>query len=226
MNLNIVKNDILNHPIMQRLAVRLIWRGLDAEGTAITTLRPTAEGDFWNSDGDDVDLALVHQVDLAHTANVAAEDRDAWVQHMKDFEVTPLFPQVTRPVRALGDDQKSAARLDDREGWLMTTFKLRSVAKKAGYERGPIEDGGGFVRYRKEFRGANIWADLNFTGSYVPEEDIPAAITHMEFTRIGTNRPIPLGKVPPLLLSEVWNDMHQMANAGAFAEDWQAQGLY
>ena len=107
----------------------------------------------------------------------------------------------------------------------MTTFKLRAAAKKAGYDRGPIEDGGGFTRYRKEFRRAGLWADLFFTGSYVGEEDIPAAVTHMSFTKIGGNRAIPLGKVPPLLLSEVWNDLHQIASAGAYDEDWQAKAF-
>ncbi len=78
----------------------------------------------------------------------------------------------------------------------MTTFKQRTAAKKAGYDRA---DGGGFDACRKEFRSAQIWADLYFTGSYVSEEGIPAAIKHMQFTQL---------------------------NDGAFDEDWESKGLY
>lgn len=221
------QTDILGHPVMQRLAVRLIWRGLDEAGALVSTLRPTPEGDFWNAEGDDVDLSAIQKIDLAHTANLDEKTREAWLQHLKDFEVALLFAQVSRPVRALSEEQKTSMHLEDRKGWMMTTFKLRSAAKKAGYERGSVEDGGGFSHYRKEFRRAGVWADLHFTGSYAGgEEDIPAAITHMQFTQIASGHAMLLGNVPSLLLSEVWNDLHEIAKVGAFDEDWESKGLY
>ncbi|MEO1307622.1 MAG: DUF4132 domain-containing protein, partial [Pseudomonadota bacterium] len=221
--------DIIAHPLLFRLAARLVWRGLDADGACLLSLRPTLEGDMLDAQGDDADMSKVSQIDLAHTANLEEAERDAWLDHLKDFEVKALFPQVSRPVRKLTDTQQLVTKLDDRAGWMMTTFKLRSAAGKAGYERGPIGDGGGFSSYRKEFRSAGIWADLHFTGSYVGEEDFPAAISHMEFSRIvpdGYGRPLPLSKVPQLLLSEVWNDMHEIAKSGAYDEEWRAKGLY
>ncbi len=223
------QDDLTHHPIMQRLIERVIWRGLDANGDLITGLRLTPEGEVLDAAGDDVDMAGIAKIDVAHTANLPDEDRQAWLDHLKDFEVKPLFAQVSRPVRALTDVQKNDTRLTDREGWMMTTFKLRAAAKKAGYDRAPIGDGGGFDAYRKEFRGAQIWADLYFTGSYVSEEDIPAAIKHMQFTQMndsGVSRALTLAKVPPLLLSEVWNDLHEIAKSGAFDADWESKGLY
>lgn len=223
------QDDLTHHPIMQRLIERVIWRGLDASGELITGLRLTPEGEVLNAAGDDVDMAVISTIDVAHTANLPEADRQAWLDHLRDFEVKPLFAQVSRPVRALTDAQKNDTRLTDREGWMMTTFKLRTAAKKAGYDRAPIGDGGGFDAYRKEFRGAQIWADLYFTGSYVSEEDIPAAIKHMQFTQMndrGASRALTLAKVPALLLSEVWNDLHEIAKSGAFDDDWQSKGLY
>ncbi|MEP2139224.1 MAG: hypothetical protein ABJI41_06925, partial [Erythrobacter sp.] len=102
--------------------------------------------------------------------------------------------------------------------------------KKAGYERGPIEDSGGYYIYRKEFRKAGLWADLRFTGSYVAaEEDHDIAIEHVQFSQInsqGFGRATALGKVPPLLLSEVWNDMHEIAKSGAFDPEWKTKSYY
>lgn len=221
------QNDLTRHPILNRLIERLIWRGLDKNGAPVATLRLTPEGELLNADGDEVDLKGIVKLDLAHTAHLAEADCAAWRQHLKDFEVTPLFEQVSRPVRTLDEEQKRGYRLDDREGWLMTTFKLRSAAKKLGYERGVIEDGGGFSTYRKEFRSAQIWADLKFTGSYVGEEDVDAALEYMQFSDIAVNgRVLTLGKVPPLLLSEVWNDLHEIAKVGAYDPDWRKKGLY
>lgn len=222
------QDDLGTHPIMQRLIERVIWRGLDAEGTLVTTFRPTSEGEFLNADGDDVDLTTIERVDLAHTANLEEADRDAWLTHLKDFEVAPLFPQVSRPVRTLSEDQEKSARLDDREGWMMTTFRLRGAAKKAGYDRGPAEDGGSFSTYKKEFRGAGLTAYLHFSGSYAGgEEDVACALHHMAFTTGDQYRgAVRLSKVPPLLLSEVWNDMHEIAKVGAYDEDWQKKTYY
>ncbi len=223
------QDDLIHHPIMQRLIERVIWRGLDADGDFVTGLRLTPEGEVLNAAGDDVDMASISKIDIAHTANLPQEHQQAWLDHLKDFEVKPLFAQVSRPVRVLTDAQRNGTQLTDRQGWMMTTFKLRAAAKKVGYDRAPVGDGGGFDAYRKEFRGAQIWADLYFTGSYVSEDDIPAAIKYMQFSQIndgGTARALTLGKVPALLLSEVWNDLHEIAKSGAFDADWESKGLY
>ena len=224
------RDDLTTHPILKRLLERIIWRGLDESGAHVTTLRPTPEGEYLDAMGDEVDLGAIAQIDIAHTANLSEQAVSDWRQHLKDFEVAPLFNQLSRPVQSLPDAQKMKTELDDRKGWVTTNYKLRSAAKKAGYERGPIEDSGGYYIYRKEFRKAGLWADLRFTGSYVAaEEDHDIAIEHMQFSQItsqGFGRATALGRVPPLLLSEVWNDMHDIAKSGAFDPEWKTKGYY
>ncbi len=224
------QNDLTTHPILKRLIERVIWRGLDESGEVVATFRLTPEGEFLNADGDDVELSSILQVDLAHTANLLREDCASWQRHLRDFEVKALFPQVSRPVRKLEEGQVKQTRIDDREGWMTSTFKLRTAAKKAGYERGPIEDAGGFRVYRKEFRSAGIWADLHFTGSSVPEDDFATAVEYVQFSLIGANGfgggVLQLGQVPKLLLSEVWNDLHEIAKTGAFDADWRKKSYF
>jgi len=106
----------------------------------------------------------------------------------------------------------------------MEALKLRSATTKMGYDRGSIEDGAGFSEYTKSFRSAGIIATLHFTGSYVPEDNIPVAITYMTFDK--GHRSLKLREVPPLLLSECWNDMHDIAKSGVFDPEWQKKGLY
>lgn len=221
------QDDLTSHPIMQRLTQRIIWRGLDQDGGLVTTFRPTPEGDVLNANGDDVDLGTIAQIDIAHTANIDADLRAAWLQHFRDFEVTALFEQITRPLQTLSKDQQTLTKLEDRKGWVTTTFKLRAAAKKLGYDRGPILDAGWFDCYRKEFRSLGLWADLHFTGSNGGgEEDIPAALHHMQLTPIDSHSGQQLGKAPSILLSEVWNDMHDIAAVAAFDADWEKKTAY
>ena len=167
-------------------------------------------------------------VDIAHTTTVDEATRAAWIEHLDDFEVALLFPQITRPVITLSDAQKKLTAIEDRKGWLMDTFTLRGKATKAGFDRGEVVDGGGFYDYVKAFRTAGIVVSLEFTGSYVPEENIPAAVVQMIFYKNGRGRRsgLQLSQVPPMVLSEAWNDLHEIASAGAFDADWESKGLY
>jgi hypothetical protein len=223
------REDLLAHPIVGRLAERLIWRGLDAEGEAIALFRPTPEGEMVAASGDPADLAGVNTVDLAHSALMSPEERAAWAAHLADFEVPALVNQIGRPLLAPGDGEGARSRVSERKGWLMENFKLRGAATKLGYERGPAEDGGSFAFYRKAFHALGLQAQISFTGSYVPEENIAVALIDLVFLE-GTGhsygaREIPLAKVPALILSECWNDYREIAANGAFDEGWREKGL-
>lgn len=221
--------DIAGHPILSRLVERVVWRGLDADGDVAVLFRPTPEGDRLTADGDDADLGAVTAVDIAHTATVTEDVRQAWMQHLADFEVQPLFAQISRPMQALDAAQAKATAITDRQGWLTDAFKLRAAAEKAGFERGPVEDGAGFYIYLKTFRNAGIRAELHFSGSYLPEEAIPVAIRDMQFFKAGRRArggAMPLAEVPGMVLSEAWNDLHDIASVGAFDADWQKKGLH
>lgn len=220
--------DLVGHPIMARLIERVIWRGLKEDGTVATLFRPTPEGDRLTADGDDADLSDVTHIDIAHTATVDEETRQAWLAHMDDFEVAPLFAQLSRPMRRLDQKEAKHTAIEDCKGWLTEAFKLRTATTKAGFERGPIEDGAGFYLYVKDFRNAGVRAELHFTGSYIPEENIPVAIVDLQFFKIGQKRiqSLQLGQVPAMVLSEAWNDLHEIAGVGAFDPEWEKKGFY
>ena len=226
------ETDIVGHPIMVRLIERVIWRALAEDDSVVAVFRPTPEGDRLTADGDDADLSRATTIDIAHTTTVDENVRKAWLSHMEDFEVTPLFAQLSRPMRVLDNKEAKLTTIEDRKGWLTEAFKLRSATGKAGFERGPVEDGAGFDIYVKTFRNAGVRAELNFTGSYLPEENIPVSIIGLRFfnakQELDSWRPTPLelSSVPPMVLFEAWNDLHEIASVGAFDENWQKKGLY
>ncbi len=222
------QRDFRDHPVMRRLTERVVWEGLDADGQPLGTFRPTAEGEFTDPEDNAVDPETFAILRLAHGATLPRDTATAWDQHFTDYEVKPLFTQFGRKLIDLPEDKHDSAEIDDRKGWLSDTFTIRGHATKLGWERGQPMDGGGFDDYRKPFRSAGIVAVVNFTGSYVPEENLPAALTTLSFETDGRRmgQKIKLKDVPPVLLSECWNDYHAMAAKAAFDPDWRKKGLY
>ncbi len=215
---------LLEHPIVGRLVQRLVWLGLDAQGEIVASFRPLEDLSLTDSSDNAVDPASFATVQLAHRSLFTAEQSEAWKQHLADYKVEPLFNQLDRPVltSSVGNS------IDDRAGHIIEAFKLRSAAQKLGYERAQAEDGGWFTQYIKPFAGVAINAVIEFTGSPLPEENRAVALVAAKFVRARKGQrssyglQLALNEVPPVLLSEVWNDLHQIAAAGSgFAADWR-----
>jgi hypothetical protein len=214
-----------DHPVMRKLVERVVWTGLDADGNPSGSFRPTAEGDFSDQADSPVDVRTFSSVRLAHGALMNTEHGKVWDHHLKDYEVQPLFAQFGRTLMRIAPEQAKQTEITDRKGWLTDAFIIRGAAGKLGYERGPPLDGGFFNEYRKPFGSAGLDAVIEFTGNSLPEENVPAAIVSLKFERhMGPGRAgsaMRLGDVPPVLLSECWNDYHAFAAKGAFDKDWE-----
>ncbi len=217
--------DFRNHPVMGRLTERVIWLGSDVEGNILGAFRPTAEEDYLDSDDTEVDLQSFDSIRLAHGALMPSEQAGAWGRHLSDYEVKPLFTQFGRPLLTLEGEQGKESRIDDRKGWVTDTFTMRGAAARLGYERGEAMDGGYFNEYTKSFRSAGLCAVIEFSGNCLPEENVAAAAIHLEFAKmLGNNRrsrAVPLAEVPPVLLSECWNDYRALVAKGAYDPEWE-----
>ncbi|SMX27349.1 hypothetical protein TRP8649_01453 [Pelagimonas phthalicica] len=217
--------DFRQHPLMGRLTERVIWLGEDAQGQVVSAFRPTAEGDYVDADDNEVDPLQFSAIRLAHGALLSETEAQAWESHLADYEVKPLFAQFGRPLLALEGEMGKATQIEDRKGWVTDTFSFRGASSKLGYERGEALDGGYFNEYVKTFRSAGLCAVIEFSGNCLPEENVAAAQISLEFVKLlGNNRrgrAMPLSDVPPVLLSECWNDYRDMVAKGAFDPDWE-----
>jgi hypothetical protein len=74
-----------------------------------------------------------------------------------------------------------------------------------------------------------IEAVLEFTGNGLPEQNRTVALTTLHFERVAAEgepanpgAKMALGEMPPVLLSECWNDIRQIAAEGSgFDPDWE-----
>jgi HEAT repeat protein len=214
---------LFRHPIVGRLCERLVFAGLDAGGTLLETFRPLGDGSLTNTADEELDLASFRTVRIAHRVLLPEEQVAAWQQHLVDYEVTPLFEQLSRGVLRLDPAQADATAIKEREGYMLDTFALRAAAAKLGYQHGPAEDGAWFTTYRKPFTAAGLTAIIDFTGSALTQTNVPCALLGLRFLGEGEHAGgLSLSAVPPVLLSETWNDLRQIAALGSgFDAEWQ-----
>lgn len=218
---------LLQHPIVGRLLRRLVWIGYDAQGARTTLFRPLDDGSLSDVQDRTVALASLAQVQIAHASLLDATDAAAWRTHLADYEVASPFTQLDPDLPRLADNDRTATAIEDRKGWMIETFKLRGTATKLGFMRGGAEDGGVFMTYERRYNSAGLVAVIDFTGSPMPEQNIPAALQNLRFIRLqrGTSwygEGIELKDVPPVLLAESWKTLHRIADAGTgFDTDWE-----
>ncbi len=206
---------LLEHPLLAQLVSRLVW--LENPGAGQRAFRPTEDGSLIDADDETIELAPDARIGLAHRVTVTDEVAAAWKGHLADYEVTPLFSQFDN---AVPDVDRSATETRALQGHLTDTFSFRGVATKRGYQRGPAEDGAWFSEYTKAFGAAGLTAVLEFTGSYVPEENFACATTALSF-RGARHRAVRLADVPDVLLAECYADYAALAALGPFDPQWE-----
>jgi hypothetical protein len=200
------------HPMVGSLCRRLVWQSGE------TTFRPLEDGSLCDADSEPVDLPRDATIRLAHVLTTSAGE--GWIRHFLENSIPSPCRQFGRPAWHPKDGQ--LATLDLFQGHLVKAFALRTQALGLGYSRGPAQDGGWFYWYRRSFPSIDIEARLEFTGNPLPEQDKLVAIDRLTFWR--GESPLPLQEVPAVMLSEGWNDLHDVAAEGlGLDRDWETK---
>ena len=214
---------LLGHPILSRLSQRVLWTA--GEGEAAVSFRPLGDGTLTGAHDTTVAMPATARVRVMHPLNVSAEIVAAWAKHLGDYEVEPLFDQLSRPPHRITDGLHGAASITDFRGHMVEAFKLRNRATKLGYQRGPNDDGAWFSSYLRRLPGLGLEVVIQFTGNQLPEENRLVALETLVFRRTGQQgQTARLGEVPAVLLSESYNDLRAMAAEGpGFDPDWESK---
>jgi hypothetical protein len=219
------------HPILRHLTQRLVWLQ-KIDGVVSTSFRPLSDGSLTDALDNPVELAADARIAIAHESTLPASALAAWQQHLLDYEITPLFQQFGKGQYQLPKDRENADAIKDFEGHLIETFALRGRALKLGYMRGPPADGGWFHTYEKRFATLGLSAVIEFSGNSLPEESRTAALLALYFTHAGSqdsanSSKMELGRIPRVLLAEVYDDLRLLASEGAgYDADWQKKVGY
>ncbi|MFQ1054008.1 DUF4132 domain-containing protein [Gilliamella apicola] len=210
------------HPIVGRFIQRLVWLQLDNNGQIVNSFRPTEDGSLITNQDDEILLDQNHFITVAHSALLTSDDIAQWQAHLKDYKVNPLFEQFSDPLPDMSKFENGV--INDRLGWLTDSFTLRGIVTKLGYERDNIEDGGCFYGYHKYFGSLGIYINIEFSGSMVPEENIPVVLYNLYFTNKEgyKDRAIALNKLPKVLLAEGYANYMAVAKAcSGFDPNWE-----
>jgi len=213
---------LASHPIVRHLITGVVWVAKTGDGPE-TSFRPLGDGTLTTADHHDVALTPDATIRVAHPLTM---DVANWVANLADFEVLPLFPQLGRSVHRLPEGGATKKENGELVGHMIEAFKLRSRATALGYVRGPSEDGGWFFQYVKVFPSLGLSACLRFSGNGLPEENRTVALGAFSFEKAGDGATgaLTLGSVPPVLLSEVWADMEDIAGLGTgFDAAWESK---
>jgi hypothetical protein len=204
------------------------------------TFRPGDGGALIGVDDEDVTLPDDARVSLVHAATLgddAESGAPAWRAHLADYEITPLFDQglgsgtsaSAAAPDALPDVPDDATVIDTRKGWLSDSFTIRGRATKLGYVRSQAEDAGWFSAYCREYPTLGITVEIEFTGAFLPEENITAAMRELVFRRTGTwgeRGRLAIKDVPKVLLAVSYRDYLTVAGGGVFDPDWEKKSQY
>lgn len=225
---------VLGHPLMSRLAARLVWAAELPGGGAAVTFRPGDGGVLIGVDDEDVTLPGDARVSVVHAVTLGADGAPAWRSHLADYEITPLLDQglgADAPAvsELLPDVPDSADVITVREGWLSDSFTIRGRATKLGYARSQAEDAGWFNAYCREYPALGLTVEIEFTGAFLPEENITAAVRELVFRRTGTwgeRGRLAIKDVPKALLAVSYRDYLTVADGGVFDPDWEKKSQY
>ncbi|OTQ08869.1 hypothetical protein B6C87_10820, partial [Gilliamella apicola] len=210
------------HPIVGRLIQRLVWLELDNNGQIVNSFRLTEDGSLITNQDNEILLDQNHFITVAHSALLSSDDITQWQMHLKDYKINPLFEQFSALLPDMSKFKDDV--IDERLGWLTDSFTLRGILKKLGYERDDIEYGGYFFGYHKYFYSLNIYINIEFSGSMLPEENIPVVLSNLSFsTKKGfEDKVIALDKLPKVLLAEGYANYMAVANAcSGFDPNWK-----
>lgn len=212
------ERTLLGHPVAGRLCCRVIWTFKEGSGPA-STFRPLEDGTLTDLDDNEIRPAADATVRIAHRLTLAYKTAARWVVHMDDFEVDPLLPQFARSVFRLPKESRSATEWPLRLDQPQAVQPLTRRARGLGYD--PVafrlQDGGD--HFIKHFPAASLRAEIK-----IADFDNKEQATRLELTfRPGDaprdsgikSRAVPLGQVPPVLLSECHADL--MALVGSVA---------
>ena len=222
---------VLDHPVLKRLAERLVFEGRGTKGEIVTLFRPMEDGSLTDVGDEPVDLSGFAEISIAHRMTAGEEAAKAWTEHFDDYEVVPLFSQFSRIAPTFEGEDANLTAITDRRGHMIEALKLRSVADRLGWRRGSVEDGGAFTAYERHFPARKMAAIIDFSGDFIgAEADFApnAALDQLRFVpmrgedALAYSKDIVLGSVPKVMLAEALGDYHAMAQAGTgFDADWE-----
>ena len=236
------------HPIMTHYCQQVIWAVFEEDadneeesddlsenspltsGLARVMFRPLDDHSLTDQQDNEVHLEDDAIIRVAHSLTIPSEQRDAWIKHLRDYRITPLIIQFPLKIYRLPEDLTEATGLEMFKGYVIEGYTLDRTAKKLGYVAGP-RDGTYYNNYVKKLIGPGLEIHLEVSGIEIDLRDEKTAIMGLSFAGAPEEwedesnvdqRKIPLGNINPILVSEGYDHLKQIAEKGnGFDPEWE-----
>jgi len=230
-------NLFVKNPLMHSFALGLIW-GVYEQNALQTAFRYMEDGSFTTVNEDEFTLPEHADIGLIHPLELAESERGAWLQQLQDYDISQPLPQLQRAVFTVDPAKAKETVLSDFKGYMISRVALKSKLFQKHWERGSVQDAGGYYDYYKEHGGLGIGVQLNFFGDWVGsgyEDGKEVPVYDVVFYNAGTVRRgsyiydtpkpenmLPLDSVPPRFYSEIYYELKTILNSGSgFNPEWE-----
>lgn len=129
---------LLGHPLVRHIARRLVW--LCETGEGVTAFRVAEDGGLADVEDDAFTPPDPARVGVAHPLHLGGT-LQAWTEMFADYRILQPFPQLTRPVHTLTEQERAGDRLERFEGATVPVGGVLGLTRR-GWERGAPQDGG------------------------------------------------------------------------------------
>jgi hypothetical protein len=213
----------LSHPLLLRLAGGLIWGSYDEENRLCDSFRVLEDRTLTDHDDQAVEIAATSKIGILHPLELETTEREAWLEHLADYEITQPFPQVDRPVILPAEDTLHATCVTRWAGSKVNAMTFHGRTERLAWHRGPMRGKAYISTCWKQFPSHGIDGFLECKSDMAEFGDVTAQVTvgNLLFTRRSTFDPreqiwpdkdpsLPLDEVPPIVFSEAMYDVSRM----------------
>lgn len=202
----------LQHPVMVKLASRVVWSYAPNERSEVSIFRPMSDGTLLTMDDEELEIDtgvvfLVHDRGQLDAVQIT--------EHLSDYEVAPLFPQVGRPQVAVSDGQIG---IPDFAGRTLSATTLVNSARNLGWQVADTEGYGASIGVVISFPDLDQEAVLRvknglYLGGY-DYQDYDCTLSELSINPIDhRTKRLPLESISPVLLSEIMADVISMVGS-------------
>jgi hypothetical protein len=196
------RSRLVGHPLLGRLARRLLWESCDAKGRGEARFRVTEDRSLADVGDRAVGLADGALVRLPHPVEVEVEERAAWSALFGEYRILQPFEQLGRPVFTMTEEERTAKGLDRLEGARTSRERLLALSRHGWRPAMSFWEAGDFEPISRTVRGTPYWVELE-----VREDGTLGSVTLKEGSDWTVLKYHPFGKLDAIQFSELVRDL-------------------
>jgi predicted DNA-binding WGR domain protein len=201
----------VQHPLLIHIVRRLVWGTYDSQGKLLATFRVAEDRSLADRNDDAWELSGGWRIGIPHPLELEPQVAAAWGQVFADYQLLQPFPQLGRPTYTPTPEEQTVAECKRVQGLKVPTGKVLGLETR-GWRRGPPQDAGVVCWMERPFDdGSIVMLDLDpglYTGYLGDSPEQTLGIATLRSSRSwGKEGHIPLGKLDPILFSELARDL-------------------